>query len=86
MKPTHGPAPDIIAQALALGLLCRPTNSPRVGCGEALEVTRDCFWIYIHGESPRAFSVSPDELLQTWELTTKDLVRDEWNRARGEPW
>lgn len=87
MKPTHGPAPLIIAQAIELGLLCRPIHSPRVGVGEALEVSKECFWLRNgHDHERPVFSPSPSELMQTWELTTMDLLRSEWDRATGVPW
>ena len=86
MKSTHGPAPLIIAQALELGLLCRPLHSSRICTGEALEVSRDLFWHRNgHDSGFSAFSPSPEELLQTWELTTPDLIRSEWHKAQEDP-
>jgi hypothetical protein len=84
MKPTRGYAPIIIAQALELGILCRPMHSSRVGVGEALEVTKDTFWL-VSGNETVVFCPTPDELTQTWELTTRDLVRSEWQQSCEEP-
>ena len=82
MKPTVGGAPNIIAQALELGILCRPRHSTRVGVGEALVVSRDLFWIKDGYEGRlKVFSPSPDELMQDWELTTTDLIRSEWQKS-----
>jgi hypothetical protein len=86
MKPTSGTAPTIIAQALELGILCRPRHSTRVGVGEALVVSRDLFWIKDgHEGRLKVFSPSPDELMQDWELTTTDLIRAEWRKSCEEP-
>jgi hypothetical protein len=86
MKPTEGSAPNIIAQALELGILCRPMHSSRVGVGEALVVSRDLFWIKDGYEGRlKVFSPSPDELMQDWELTTTDLIRAEWQKSCEEP-
>ncbi len=86
MKSTHGPAPLIIAQALELGLLCRPIHPARVGTGEALEVSKALFWLRNgHDNEAPVFAPSPEELLQTWELTTRDLIRSEWHKAQEDP-
>ena len=81
MKPCYGSAPHIIEQAIQLGVLCRPIHSNRVGVGEALEATVDSFWRIDHEGRWEAFNVAPCELLMDWELTTKDLIRQEWNKA-----
>lgn len=86
-RPTTGPAPLIIAQALELQILCRPTHSTRVGVGEALAVSRDLFWLHNgHDSTFEVFHVSPEELTQDWTLTTQDLIRAEWNKATEAPW
>jgi hypothetical protein len=77
----HGPAPDIIALALKLGILARPSHSSRVGVGEALEVSNDLFWRVDNEGHSEPFQPSPDEICQEWNLTTQDLIRDEWRKA-----
>lgn len=86
-RPTTGPAPQIIAQALELQIMCRPTHSTRVGVGEALAVSRDLFWL-VSGQDGTfvAFRVSPEELMQDWTLTTNDLIRAEWQKETSVPW
>ena len=86
-RPTTGPAPQIIAQALELQIMCRPTHSTRVGVGEALAVSRDLFWL-VSGQDGTfvAFRVSPEELMQDWELTSNDLIRAEWQKETSVPW
>jgi hypothetical protein len=87
MRPVIGPAPVIIAQALRLGLLCRPTHSSRVAYGEALEVSKDLFWLRNgHDEEAPVFFASPEELCMDWELTTMDLIRSEWRKEAEIPW
>lgn len=77
----HGTSSDIIGSAISLGLLCRPCGCARVGVGEALEVSRDMFWRVDHDGHTEVFSPSPDELTHTWELTTQDLIRQEWHKS-----
>ena len=91
MKPVIGSCSEIVAQALALGLLCRPvlTRGANIGAGEALEVGKDSFWHYYAGDPTlpvTAYTVSPWELTLDWELTTKDLLRAEYRRFTEDPW
>ena len=75
--PTSGPAPLIIAQAIHLGILCRPRHSARFGHGCALEPSSDgCFFhrVCANGPTWSCFSVEPRELLGDWELTTTDIL------------
>ena len=82
----HGPAGDVIALALKLGILCKPRHSSRVGVGEALEVSRDMFWRIDHECNTEVFSPSPEEICQEWTLTTQDLITAEWQKATSVPW
>lgn len=91
MKPVIGPCSEIVAQALSLGLLCRPVlgHGVKIGAGEALEVGRDSFWFFHSGDPQQPvteYTVSPWELTQDWELTTRDLLRAEYRRFTEEPW
>jgi hypothetical protein len=87
MDPSTGTAPQIIAIALKLGLLCRPVHSTRVGVGEALWVSKESFFIMRKGGTiTDGFIVRPDELLMTWELSTPDIINDEWRKANEQPW
>lgn len=87
MSATIGPASVIIAQALQLGLLCRPTKGTGVGYGEALAVSEDCFWLVIGPEtkSGPVYTLRPTDLLVDWELSTHDLIRREWQSSVEEP-
>ena len=90
MKPVIGNAPEIIQQAISLGLLCRPVyhgRGCRIGVGEALEPTMDSFFWCIPGDhEAHLYTVSPAELLLDWELTTRDLLAAEYRKACEEPW
>jgi hypothetical protein len=59
-------------------------HSFRVGMGEALEVSKDTFWL-VSGNETVVFYPNPDELTQTWELTTRDLIRSESSKLSEEP-
>ena len=83
---TTGPSCDIIQLALSLGILCRPVNSPRVGVGEALEVSKDLFWRATGDGHSRPFQPTPEELTHEWELVTHDLIRSEYHRESEQPW
>lgn len=88
MSATIGPASTIIAQALELGLLCRPTKGTGVGYGEALEVSDTCFWLVIGGkpwDRSEPYTIRPTDLLCDWALTTKDLIQREWQSSVEEP-
>lgn len=90
MKPVIGPAHIIISQALRLGILCRPvyhdTRIPaRVSSGEALEVSRDAFWLVDGSGGSYRFNPSPEELTLDWELSTKDIIVSEWDKSQGDP-
>lgn len=92
MKPTIGPSHIIIAQAMELGICCRPVyhNIPpfhgiRVPSGEALEVSEDLFW-RVDGDGGReVFHPSPAELVQDWTLTTREIIAEERKKARETP-
>lgn len=90
MKPTIGPSHVIIAQALELGILCRPVyhnilGGIRVSSGEALEVSEDLFWHVDGAGGRRVFHPSPSELVQDWALTTRDIIVSEWHKAQETP-
>ena len=90
MRPVIGSPSEIIQQALTLGLLCRPVlgHGTEIGFGEALEVGRDSFWHWSPDPAwpVRDYRVSPYELTLDWELTTKDLLRNELRKTQEEPW
>jgi len=87
MKPTSGNCSTIIQQALQLGILARPCRSTRVGAGEALEVSDTCFWIRNGADSSAPiWTPEPSDLVGDWELTTLDLIRQEWHKLTETPW
>lgn len=81
MKPVIGSAPEIIAQAMALGILCRPVEPG--WCGEALEPRRDGFrrieaWTTnLLGDRV----ITPHQILLDWTLITKELLEKECEEA-----
>lgn len=84
--PTSGPASEIIAQAIHLGILCRPMHSERFGLGCALEPTKDgCFFHRVCADGPTwsCFVVEPREIICDWELTTMDILQREEAESSG---
>ena len=57
-----------------------------IAFGETLEVSLDCFWL-VNGSRTHGvtFCVTPAELLMDWELTTHDLIRQEWMKSTENP-
>lgn len=86
MNPCIGPAPQIIAQAIALNLLCRPVHG-RLGSGEALSPTEDSFERVSAWTSNYLglFHPTPEEILADWMLTTRDLLQMEYERTNTDP-
>lgn len=86
MNCVRGDAVMIIRQALALGIMARPIGSPRVGVGEGISVTGGSFRIHCPGQPAEDWSPEPSEILLDWELTTFDLLVEEYRKATEEPW
>ena len=80
-----GPAPLIIAQAIELGILCRPVEPG--WCGEALSPGSDGF------QRIEALSngyiglrdVTPGQIMLDWMLTTRELLEAEYDEAAEAP-
>jgi len=86
-----GTAQTIIKEALRLGILARPClghGMTAIGVGEALTMTQD--GVYHVSASDLGnnfpFQVTPAMLMRDWELTTIDLIRDEYRKVCEVPW
>lgn len=86
-----GTAQTIIREALRLGILCRPClghGLTAIGVGEALMLTADGLY-HVSAADPGnhfPFQVTPSMLCRDWELTTTDLLRDEYRKVVEVPW
>lgn len=79
MKPVIGPAPQIISQAMALGILCRPVEPG--WCGEALSPGPDGFQ-RVEAASNNYLglrNVTPGQIMLDWTLITKELLEKEYS-------
>lgn len=85
MKPTIGPAPLIIAQAIELGILCRPLDGKWFGA--ALAPSKDSFE-RIEAASNNYLGLyypTPHQIMLDWELTTRGLIDAEFNSNISHP-
>ena len=86
-----GTAQIIVKEAIRLGILARPClghGMTAIGVGEALKMTQDAFY-HVSAADPgehRLFVVTPAMLCRDWELTTIDLIRDEYRKVCEIPW
>ena len=84
-KPTIGPAPLIIAQAVELGILCRPVEPG--WCGEALSPGPDGFQRIEAGSNNYLGlrNVTPGQIMLDWTLTTRELLEAEYQESLRDP-
>lgn len=85
MKPTIGPANLVIAQAIELGILCRPVELGWIG--SALAPTKDSFE-KIEAETNNYLGLyhpTPGQIMLDWMLTTKELIESEYRESMKEP-
>lgn len=78
MKPTIGPANIVIAQAIELGILCRPVELGWIG--SALAPTKEGFE-KIEAETNNYLGLyhpTPGQIMLDWMLTTRELIEAEY--------
>ena len=85
----QGNAVEIIKDAMALGILCRPRPYEifsrfvdELGPGEALIPEKDSFEHYMAQANHYVglFNVTPEHLLMPWELVTKGMLLKEYEK------
>lgn len=82
---TIGPAPLIIAQAMELGILCRPGELGWLG--KALRPTVDGFEI-VEAWTDNWLgyqSVTPGQIVLDWTLTTLEILKSEERESTDKP-
>ena len=85
MKPVIGPARSIIQQAISLGILCRPDEPG--WSGEALKPDGEYFEHVIAASNHFVgfYRLKPGQILRDWELTTKEIITEEFDRDQKPP-
>lgn len=85
MRTTIGPAPTIIAQAMELGILCRPVELGWIGSAllpttDSFERIEACSNNYLGLYHP-----TPGQLMLDWMLITRELIESEYCESIKDP-